>query len=121
MRRGNKLARRERMARYLVRFSYTREGLQGLVKEGGTSRRDSLARTVEAVGGTLDAFYYAFGEHDLYAIVDVPDHEAMTAVALTIGASGSASVNTIVLVTPEEVDSAVNRSVAYRPPGQDAG
>ncbi len=109
------------MAKYLVRFSYTREGLQGLVKEGGTSRRDSLSRTVEAVRGTLDAFYYAFGEHDLYAIVDAPDQEAMTAVALTIGASGSASVNTIVLVTPEEVDGAVNRGVAYRPPGHDAG
>ena len=109
------------MAKYLVRFSYTREGLQGLVKEGGTSRRDSLARTVEAVGGTLDAFYYAFGDHDLYAIVDVPDHEAMAAIMLTIGSSGSANGSTTVLLTPEEVDAAVNRDIAYRPPGQDGG
>ena len=109
------------MAKYLVRFSYTREGLQGLVKEGGTARRDAAARAVEAAGGTLDAFYYAFGDHDLYAIVDVPDHEAMAAIMLTIGVSGSASGSTTVLLTPEEVDSAVNRSVAYRPPGQDAG
>ena len=110
---------RETMAKYLVRFSYTREGLQGLMKEGGASRRDSFARTVEAAGGTLDVFYFAFGDHDLYAIVDVPDHEAMSAIALTIGASGSASASTTVLVTPEEIDAAVNRDVAYTPPGQD--
>ena len=109
------------MAKYLARFSYTREGLQGLVQEGGTARRDAAARAVEAAGGTLDAFYYAFGDHDLYAIVDVPDHETMAAIMLTIGTSGSASGSTTVLLTPEEVDAAVNRDVAYRPPGQDAG
>ena len=109
------------MAKYLARFSYTREGLQGLVQEGGTARRDAAARAVEAAGGTLDAFYYAFGDHDLYAIVDMPDNEAMAAVMLTIGCSGSASGSTTVLLTPEEVDAAVNRDVAYRPPGQDAG
>ena len=109
------------MAKYLARFSYTREGLQGLVAEGGTARRDAAARAVEAAGGTLETFYYAFGDHDLYAIVDVPDHEAMAAIMLTIGTSGSATGSTTVLLTPEEVDAAVNRDVAYRPPGQDAG
>lgn len=109
------------MPKYLARFSYTRDGLEGLVKEGGTARRDAAARAAEAAGGTLDAFYYAFGDHDLYAIVDMPDNEAMAAVMLTIGISGSASGSTTVLLTPEEVDAAVNRNVAYRPPGQDAG
>ena len=109
------------MPKYMARFSYTREGLQGLVKEGGSARRDAAARAVEAAGGTLDAFYYAFGDHDLYAIVDMPDNEAMAAVMLTIGSSGSASGSTTVLLTPEEVDAAVNRDIAYRPPGQDGG
>ena len=108
------------MAKYLARFSYTREGLQGLVKEGGTARRDAAARTVEAAGGTLEAFYYAFGDHDLYAIVDVPDNETMAALMLAVGASGASSGSTTVLLTPQEVDAAVNRAVAYTPPGQDA-
>ena len=109
------------MPKYMARFSYTREGLQGLVKEGGSARRDAAARAVEAAGGTLDAFYYAFGDHDLYAIVDMPDNEAMAAIMLTIGSSGSAGGSTTVLLTPEEVDAAVNRDIAYRPPGQDGG
>ena len=109
------------MPKYLARFSYTREGLQGLVKEGGTARRDASARAVEAAGGTLEAFYYAFGDHDLYAIVDVPDHETMAAIMLTIGTSGSAAGSTTVLLTPEAVDAAVNRDIAYTPPGQDGG
>ena len=108
------------MAKYLARFSYTKEGLQGLVKDGGTARRDAAARAVEAAGGTMEAFYYAFGDHDLYAIVDVPDNQTMAAIMLTIGTSGAASGSTTVLLTPEEVDAAVNRDVAYRPPGQDA-
>ena len=107
------------MPKYLARFSYTREGLQGLMQEGGTARRDASARAVEAAGGTLEAFYYAFGDHDLYAIVDVPDQETMAAIMLTIGTSGSATGSTTVLLTPEEVDDAVNRDIAYTPPGQD--
>ena len=109
------------MPKYLARFSYTREGLQGLIQEGGTARRDASARAVEAAGGTLEAFYYAFGDHDLYAIVDVPDNEAMASIMLTVAASGSASGSTTVLLTPEEIDAAVNKDVAYTPPGQDAG
>ena len=109
------------MPKYLARFSYTREGLQGLMQEGGTARRDASARVVEAAGGTLEAFYYAFGDHDLYAIVDVPDQETMAAIMLTIGTSGSATGSTTVLLTPEEVDAAVNRDIAYKPPGQDGG
>ena len=39
------------------------------------------------------------------------------AVALTVNASGGATVKTVVLLTPEEVDAAAKRSVEYRPPG----
>ena len=39
------------------------------------------------------------------------------AVALTVNAAGGATVTTMVLLTPEEVDAAAQRSVDYRPPG----
>ena len=69
------------------------------------------------MGGTLEAFYFAFGDIDAYVIVDVPDTEVATAVALAVNASGGATVKTVVLLTPEEVDAAAQRSVDYRPPG----
>ncbi len=105
------------MSKFMVRGSYSTEGLKGLVREGGTSRRDAVKAAVESVGGTLETFLYGFGENDLYIIVDVPDQETMTAISLAIGVSGALSPNTIALLTPEQVDAAVKKNVNYRPPG----
>ncbi len=73
---------------------------------------------VEELGGKLEAYYFAFGAHDFYAIGDLPDNVAAVALATTVGASGAmSSFETIPLVTPEEADEAARRSVNYRPPG----
>jgi uncharacterized protein with GYD domain len=105
------------MAKYLVEASYTVEGVKGLQSAGGSSRRDAIAAVAESVGGQLESFYFAFGERDVYSVIDLPDNESATAVALTVNASGAAKVRTTVLVTPEEVDAAAKRSVEYRAPG----
>jgi uncharacterized protein with GYD domain len=103
--------------KYLIEASYTREGVKGVQSAGGTSRRDAVARVAESVGGRIESFHFAFGDHDVYAIADLPDNESAAAVALTVNASGGAAVRTVVLLTPEEVDAAAKRSVDYRPPG----
>ena len=72
---------------------------------------------MKGMGGSLEAFYYAFGEEDVYIIADLPDDASMTAVALSVGASGAVSLKTTVLVTPETVDEAVKKTIDYRPPG----
>jgi uncharacterized protein with GYD domain len=105
------------VAKYLFLASYTVEGLQGLLVEGGSKRREAVAQAVKGLGGTLDAFYYAFGENDVYGIADLPDHVSTAAFSLIVNAAGTATVKTVVLMTPEEVDQAVKKSVAYRPPG----
>lgn len=105
------------MPKYLARASYGVEGGGGLLKEGGTSRRDALSATIASVGGTVEAFYYAFGDDDLIIIMDVPDQASAAALGLSIGAAGAISWSTTVLLTPEEVDEAVAKSVEYRPPG----
>ncbi|MCY4528888.1 MAG: GYD domain-containing protein [Chloroflexi bacterium] len=105
------------MPKYLVQGSYTKEGLSGLIKEGGTGRREYVENLVDEIGGSIEAFYFAFGDSDLYAVVDLPDDVSATAASLAIGASGAASIKTTVLVTPETVDEAVKMSVGYQPPG----
>jgi uncharacterized protein with GYD domain len=105
------------MAKYLIQASYTQEGAEGVRTKGGSSRRDAVAAAIEGVGGQLESFYFGFGEHDAYVTVDLPDNEAAAAVAMTVNAAGGASVKTIVLLTPEQVDEAAKRSVDYRPPG----
>ena len=105
------------MAKFLFQVSYTKEGLEGLLKEGGTRRREAVEQLFASVGGSLETFYYAFGDNDLYMIGDLPDDEAATAASLTVGASGAGSIKTTVLMTPESIDDAVGRTVAFRPPG----
>ena len=106
------------MPKYLFQASYTEAGLKGLLKEGGSSRREAVKQTVEALGGTLEAFYYAFGDADVLGIADLPDNVSSSAFSLTASAAGTATIKTTVLMTPEEVDEATKKSVAYRPPGQ---
>jgi uncharacterized protein with GYD domain len=105
------------MPKYLVEASYTREGVAGVQAKGGSSRRDAIAAMATGLGGRLEGFYFGFGEHDAYVLVDLPDNEAAAAVALAVNAAGGATVKTTVLLTPEQVDEAAQRSVEYRPPG----
>ncbi|MER8185043.1 GYD domain-containing protein [Kitasatospora sp. NPDC094015] len=105
------------MPKYLVRANYTAEGAEGLLAEGGTGRRAAVERVVTSFGGRLETMYFAFGEHDLYCVIELPDHEAMAAVAMTVRASGALSSTVAVLLTPEEVDAAAGRPVDFRRPG----
>ena len=106
------------MAKYLIAASYTAEGAKGLLKEGGTKRRQAAEQAIKSAGGTLEAFYFAFGDTDVVAIVDAPDHATMTAASLAINASGAVHVKTSVLLTPEEVDLATKKGTIYQPPGR---
>jgi uncharacterized protein with GYD domain len=105
------------MAKYLIEASYTPEGIKGVQSAGGSSRVAAVKAALEGLGGSLESFYFGFGDHDAYVIGDLPDNEAATAVAIAVGASGGATVKTTVLLTPEEVDAAAQKSVDYRAPG----
>ncbi|MCE2464901.1 MAG: GYD domain-containing protein [Dehalococcoidia bacterium] len=105
------------MAKYLFQCNYTPSGLQGLLKEGGSARRKVFQDLATEQGGTLEAFYYAFGGSDLYMVFDLPDTATATAVSLRIGAGGALGINTVQLITPEEVDAACGKVVSYRAPG----
>lgn len=106
------------MPKYLFQGNYVGEGLKGLLTEGGSKRRETLEQTLRAMGGTLEAFYYAFGDDDVFTIVDLPDNVSTAALALIVNASGAVKIKTTVLLTPEEVDQVTKKSVDYRPPGQ---
>jgi uncharacterized protein with GYD domain len=105
------------MAKYLFQASYTAEGAKGLIEDGGTKRRKAVKKFVESFGGTMEAFYFAFGKDDVYAVVDVPDHVSAAAASLAIASSGVVSIKTTVLLAPEEIDKAAKKAVGYRPPG----
>jgi uncharacterized protein with GYD domain len=108
------------MAKYLIRSSYTAEGVKGLLKDGGTKRRQVIEELVRAAGGKLEAYYFAFGDDDLLTILDLPDDATAAALSLGVSASGAVQTSVTVLLTPEEIDQAakIAASIQYRPPGQ---
>lgn len=106
------------MPKYLFQVNYVGEGVKGLLKDGGSKRRAVTDKLFKSLGGSLDAYYYAFGDTDLYIIADFPNHAAVTACALTVNATGTVTVKTTVLLTPEEVNAAAKMKPTYSAPGK---
>ena len=106
------------MPKYLLKVSYTAEGVKGVLKDGGTKRRQAAEAAVKSTGGSLEAMYFAFGEDDVYCIVDSPDNTSVAAASMAIAASGLVKPTTVVLLTAEEMDQAVKKSPTYTPPGR---
>jgi uncharacterized protein with GYD domain len=105
------------MPKYLIQASYTTEGVKGVQAGGGSARVAAVTAALESVGGRLESFHFGFGDHDAYVIAEAPDNVSAAAVAITVNASGGAVAKTTVLLTPEEVDAAAQKSVGYRAPG----
>ena len=105
------------MPKYLWQVNYTNEGAAGLLREGGSSRRDAIVAMVESVGGHVESCYYALGSTDLYVIGDLPDEAAAAALSLHTASAGGAHSVTVALLTPEQLDEAARRTPTYRPPG----
>lgn len=106
------------MPKYLIQANYVGEGVNGLLKEGGSSRRAAVKKLFGSVGGKVEAFYYAFGDADLFIIADMPDNVTAAALSLTVNASGAATSKVTVLLTAEEIDAAAKKTPSYRAPGQ---
>ncbi|WP_201863502.1 GYD domain-containing protein [Microvirga soli] len=110
------------MTFYLTRFSYTPATWAKLIKNP-EDRRTAAKAYIEAVGGKLHGFWYAFGDHDGYTLWEAPGDVAMAATALAIGSGGAvSSFETTVLLTVEETMAALQKasSITYRPPGERA-
>ena len=106
------------MATYLIKASYSADGLKGVMKAGGTSRVKAVQHAVEGLGGSLESFYFAFGDDDVFVTATLPDNTAAMAMAAAVGSSGALDrYETVVLMSPADVDAAMDRAVDYAPPG----
>lgn len=106
------------MPKYMFSGSYSLQGLEGVFKEGGSGRLKATKQVVEAAGGAVESYYFAFGGDDFILIADLPDNVSAAALSLVAAASGAINSRVTVLLTPEEVDAATKVSVDYRPPGE---
>jgi uncharacterized protein with GYD domain len=106
------------MPKYLLQGSYSTEGVRGVIRDGGTKRRAAAQQLLQSLGGTLEAYYFAFGKNDFVVIVDLPDNVSVAAASMQVAATGALSFKTTVLLTPEELDAAARKTVSYTPPGR---
>ena len=106
------------MPKYLAQVNYVGEGIKGLLKDGGSGRRAAIEKLFASVGAKVEALYYAFGDIDLFIIVDAPDNVTAAALSLTVSAAGAVKSKVTVLLTPEEIDAAGKKTPAYLPPGR---
>jgi uncharacterized protein with GYD domain len=105
------------MAKFLVKGSYSTEGTKGLLKEGGSSRKAAVEKMIKGLGGSVEAFYYAFGDTDVFVICDLPDSVTAAGISLAINATGTVNVSLVPLLTVQDIDQASKKSVGYRAPG----
>lgn len=106
------------MPKYMFEARYSSEGAGGVAREGGVGRRAAAKKHLEAVGGKFKSMYFAFGDVDCFLIADLPDNASAAAFSLAGNESGAMVTKTIILMTPEEMDSAVAKQVAFRAPGR---
>lgn len=106
------------MPRYLIKASYTAEGIKGLRKDKASGRKTAVAAALEGLGGKLEAMYYAFGDADVFAIVEMPDNASIAAFSLAASATGTAHTTTTTLLTIEEADKALEKTVSFRAAGK---
>ena len=106
------------MPKYLISGSYIGDGIKGLLKDGGSQRKESVDQLIKSLGGTMESLYFAFGTEDFFITVDMPDNAKAAAGALIASSTGVVSPKITVLLTAEELDQVSNISAEYRAPGQ---
>ena len=106
------------MPKYLISASYSAECLRGLQRDKASGRLAAVTTAVEGVGGKIESLYYALGEDDVYVIVELPDNVSAAALGIAVSAAGLVRTRTTALMTVEEVDRALEKSVNYRAPGR---
>jgi uncharacterized protein with GYD domain len=105
------------MARFMFKVCYTKDGMQGVLKEGAVSRRTFIEKMASDMGGSIASFDFAFGDTDVFAITEMPDQITAASVATAIAASGAVDIETVVLLSAEDVDQAIAKNAPYRAPG----
>jgi uncharacterized protein with GYD domain len=75
------------MPSYLSLFRYTGEAWDQMLRSPG-NRAEAVRATVEQAGGTVECFYWLFGEEDGFMVFHMPDEESAAAYSGAVRASG---------------------------------
>jgi uncharacterized protein with GYD domain len=107
------------MPHFLIKGKYTTDSIKAMIANPH-DRKKAAAAGIEAVGGKLHSFYFAFGPDDVYVVFEAPDAIAAAAISVAVAGSGSLAVETVPLLTMDEATAALKRAptvlAAYKTP-----
>ena len=108
------------MAHFLFQWTYKDSAVQAMLDKP-QDRPGELRKAVEAFGGKVHQFFFAFGAYDGVAIVEFPDNESCAACSLTLaGAGANSALTTTVLLSAAEGYSVMQKAretrTGYQPP-----
>ena len=107
------------MPHFLLRFRYVPRAIRELVERPDEDRAGRASALVASLGGKLRGYWYAFGEFDGMALIEVPDSSIAAAVAMAVGGTGEVSrIETTVLLTMDEARESMRRAAtaSHLPP-----
>lgn len=81
------------MASYVVLANFSEQGIKNVKQT--VERADAFRHMAEKVGASVKSIYYTLGSRDLVAIVEAPDDETVTALALSVGSRGNVRSETL--------------------------
>ena len=105
------------MQSYLLQVAYTAEAWKALVKDP-QNRIDKVRPVVEKLGGRMQHSWFAFGDYDIVAIMEMPDNVSAAAFSLAASAGGSIrTIKTTALLSMEEGVDAMRKAgkSGYKP------
>ena len=81
------------MPHYVMLLRYTQQGI-AKVKES-PARLDAARKAAEAAGGKIHSWYLTMGRYDAVLISEFPDDETCARFALSVGALGNVTTETL--------------------------
>lgn len=110
------------MPTYMFQGCYTSAAVAAMVQK--PQDRTAVVRGLaESLGGKMEGFWLAFGEHDFVGILQLPDSQAAAAFAMAAAAGGGVhNLKTVELLTWAQGVKAFKQAggAKYQPPAKPA-
>lgn len=95
------------MATYILLGTFTDQGIRNI--KDTTKRAEAIRGMATKAGVTVSDMYWTLGQYDVAAILDSPDEESVTSLALNIGALGNVHTQLLRAFDEEEITSILGR------------
>ena len=91
---------------FICFLNWTDEGAKNV--KDIPERYDAANSLAASLGGKVEGAYVTTGQYDVVVILDMPDGDAMTKFALTIGSRGNAHTTTVRAFPHDEISQIVS-------------